>query len=164
MLVRSRVGTPLKYRKSSGCYVIQPNTVTFIEDGKVTAKELKGTYGDRIEIISEDLVAPVTEEKKEVKLEERKEDLTDKSLEGILAQVKEEIKEDGTPEENKEAEDKTSEENKELEGGCDGECKLPAKENKEVKTPAKEDKKVTDKKGTAKASKKGGFGKKSTKK
>lgn len=153
MLVRSRVGTPLKYRKSSGCYVIQPNTVTFIEDGKVTAKELKGTYGDRIEIISEDLVAPVTEEKKEVKLEERKEDLTDKSLEGILAQVKEEIKEDGTPEENKE-----------LEGGCDGECKLPAKENKEVKTPAKEDKKVTDKKGTAKASKKGGFGKKSTKK
>lgn len=52
MFVRSRVDKPLTFRKNGKCWTLNPHSVTLIDDSSVTAAELKGCYGSRIEIIS----------------------------------------------------------------------------------------------------------------
>ena len=99
MFVKSKMSIPVKYHKNSKCYVIKPNTITYIDDVKVSPKELLDCYGQRIEIISskmaQDYQQPQKEEpiKEQPKLEKRKEDLTDDSLAEILKQVESELKE-----------------------------------------------------------------------
>lgn len=44
------------YHKSTGAIILKPNTVTFVDDNLVTAKELKDCYGDRINIMSRETV------------------------------------------------------------------------------------------------------------
>ena len=105
MFVKSKMNIPAKYNKGSDCIVLKPNTITFVDDTKVTAKELLDCYGQRIDIISDGVIEAeglhqqvvVEEPKAEAKLEERKEDLTLDSLNSILAEI-----EDGEKVENKE--------------------------------------------------------------
>ena len=52
MFVRSRVDKPMVFRKNGKSWTLNPYAVTLIDDSAVTAKELKGCYGSRIEIIS----------------------------------------------------------------------------------------------------------------
>ena len=54
MFVRSRIDKPITYRKNGKCWTLKPHAVTLISDPTVTAKELKGCYGSRIDIISEE--------------------------------------------------------------------------------------------------------------
>lgn len=99
MLVRNNTDIKFEYRAHGKCYTINPKTVTSLEDdGLLTEKELKDTYGTRIRIVKEDSPAPelrVTPlqvpKAKEVKLEERTCDLTDKILGEILDSVKTEM-------------------------------------------------------------------------
>lgn len=98
MFVKSKMSIPVKYHKNSKCYIIKPNTITYIDDVKVSPKELLDCYGQRIEIISSKMAQdyqPQKEEpiKEQPKLEKRKEDLTDDSLAEILKQVESELKE-----------------------------------------------------------------------
>ena len=51
MFVRSRVDKPMVFRKNGKSWTLKPYTVILIDDPTVTAKELKGCYGSRIEII-----------------------------------------------------------------------------------------------------------------
>ena len=46
----------VKYAKSTGAILIKANTVTFVDDNLVTAKELKDCYGSRITIMSQENV------------------------------------------------------------------------------------------------------------
>ena len=67
MFVRSNMSIPVRYSKSSGSVIIKPNTLTFVQETIVTAQELKDCYGDRISILSDDIVEQIIEEdKKEV--------------------------------------------------------------------------------------------------
>ena len=69
MFVKSNMSKEVKYHKSKGVVVLKPGTVTFVDDNLVTAKELKDCYGDRINIMSREIVekyivetAPAVEE------------------------------------------------------------------------------------------------------
>ena len=50
------MGRDVKYAKSTGAVLIKANTVTFVDDNLVTAKELKDCYGNRITIMSQENV------------------------------------------------------------------------------------------------------------
>ena len=92
MFVRSRVSKELRYYKSQGCIVLKPNTITLIEDPTVTAKELKDCYGDRIEIISNEVIKKVPNAKApKVVLKDRESDFTDEALLNILKEVEAEV-------------------------------------------------------------------------
>lgn len=54
MFVRSRVSKPLVYRKGGRSWTINPNSVTLIDDPTVTAKEIKGCYGSRVDVIADE--------------------------------------------------------------------------------------------------------------
>ena len=56
MFVKSNMAKEVKYNKSKGSIVLKPNTVTYVDDNLVSAKELKDCYGDRISIMSRSLV------------------------------------------------------------------------------------------------------------
>ena len=56
MFVKSNMSREVRYHKSRGVIVLKPNTVTFVDDNVVSAKELKDCYGDRINIMSRDVV------------------------------------------------------------------------------------------------------------
>ena len=52
MFVRSKMNVPVKYFKGANCILLKPNTVSYVDEMKVSAKELKDCYGSRIDIIS----------------------------------------------------------------------------------------------------------------
>lgn len=52
MFVRNCIDKPLEYRKNGELHVLKPHTVTYIDENKVSSKELKEFYGSRIRIIS----------------------------------------------------------------------------------------------------------------
>ena len=56
MFVKSNMNSDVKYCKSTGVILIKANTVTFVDDNLVTAKELKDCYGDRIYVMSQESV------------------------------------------------------------------------------------------------------------
>lgn len=96
MLVRNKTDRELTVNKSFGCIVLKPATVTFIEDGKITEKELTDIYGSRIAVIKDEASVSAFEVKtqttpKQIELKERTEDITDKSLDAILKSVKAEL-------------------------------------------------------------------------
>lgn len=52
MFVRSRIDKPLVFRKGGRAWVLKPHAITLIDDPKVTATEIKGCYGSRVDVIS----------------------------------------------------------------------------------------------------------------
>lgn len=104
MFVKSKMSIPVKYYKGADCIIIKPNTVTYVDEAKVTAQELRNCYGQRIDIISIESVGQIAKEKavtketldkvepkKDVVLKERTEDLTMKSLNKILDEIDDEM-------------------------------------------------------------------------
>lgn len=102
MFVRSRMEKDAIYRRKGGVWVIKAGSVTFIDENKVTARELKSLYGSRIEIISrdkledEEVKIPVKKEikaleDKKVKVEANKKPLDEVLIKDILTEIKDEI-------------------------------------------------------------------------
>ena len=108
MFVRSRMSIDVTYRKRGTIWDIKANTVTYIDENKVTAQELKDLYGSRIEIISRDNIVEKEKKipvKKEVKIAEKKKielpkkkvefkekPLGEQSIFEILDEIKKEVK------------------------------------------------------------------------
>ena len=74
MFVRSNMEIPVTYNKCTGSVTLKPKSVTYIDENIVSAKELVGCYGDRISILSNEVVeeiikeeAPATDTQEEVK-------------------------------------------------------------------------------------------------
>lgn len=74
MFVRSSMSVPVRYSKSKGSVILKPNAITFVDDALVTAKELKDCYGDRIAILSQDLVEQIIQEEAPAANKESKQD------------------------------------------------------------------------------------------
>lgn len=98
MFVKNKEKIDFHYRKGTYLAVLKALTVSYVDENKVSARELLDCYGQRIDIISRDLalqIAPhVKEEKKEAKRKApkvvetvRKEDLNDKFIEKILGEI-----------------------------------------------------------------------------
>ena len=93
MFVRSLMDKDVIYRKGGFAWVIKARTVTLIDETKVSAKEIKGLYGDRIIIISkdsiEDEVAKPIVERQIAELDKKPSDtLLDETLiDDIIAQI-----------------------------------------------------------------------------
>ena len=62
MFIRSNMSISVTYNKSTGSIVLKPKTVTYVADEIVTAEELKGCYGDRIEILTDEEAKAIMEE------------------------------------------------------------------------------------------------------
>ena len=98
MFVKNKENVDFKYRKGSYLVVLKANTVTQVDDTKVSAKELIDCYGQRIKVISHDVVEEVTPQaKKEYKVEivkgvdtVKKDELDDSFIEKVLEEIKEE--------------------------------------------------------------------------
>ena len=54
MFVRNREKVPLTYRRNGYTIVLNPGTVTYVDECKVTEKELKDFYGFRVEIVGKE--------------------------------------------------------------------------------------------------------------
>lgn len=103
MFIRSRMEKDVIYRRKGGVWVIKAGSVTFVDENKVTARELKSLYGSRIEIISRDKLESGEEKipvKKEVRLVENKREaqikpekkpLDETLIKDILTEIKDEI-------------------------------------------------------------------------
>ena len=109
MFVRSKMNIPVTYRKGGHAVIIKPMTVTLVDSLKITAKDLKDCYGERIEILTEDSTlvkedeVVKTEENKveaEVKAEEKVENKTEE-VEGNKTEAKTEEKVEGNKTEAK---------------------------------------------------------------
>lgn len=101
MFVRNRENTPLVYRRRDYRLELKPNTVTYVDDSKVSADELKKFYGSRIDIVGEEvapevkkpIIVETTMMKEEVKKPVKKDAVVDKKalndnlLESIMAEV-----------------------------------------------------------------------------
>jgi hypothetical protein len=87
MFVKSNMSKEVTYHKSTGAIVLKPNTVTFVDDSLVTAKELKDCYGDRINIMSRETVEKIIAETAPEVAEEVIEEVKDKEEEdeGVVA-------------------------------------------------------------------------------
>ena len=97
MFVKSRMTIPVTYYKGSKAIVLKPMTVTYVNDGDVTADELRACYGQRIEIITGEMVE-VTPETLEAgkKLEERTKDVDESFIDNILKDLDNEGNEEDT--------------------------------------------------------------------
>ena len=150
MFVRSRMSIDFTYRKRGTIWDIKANTVTYIDENKVTAQELKDLYGSRIEIISRDNIIEKEKEipvKKEVKIAEKKKielpkkkvefkekPLGEQSIFEILDEIKKEVKGEEKLTGNKEE--------KPVHAGADLEIELDAVQPVKVKEGKKEEKPV----------------------
>ena len=119
MFVRSLMDKDVIYRKGGLSWTIKANTVTFIDEVRVSAKELKGLYGSRIIIISKDaaedeIAEPIIKRQKE-ELEKKPSStlLDEKLIDDIIAQIEAE-ESSGTGDGDKPADD-SKEELEELE-------------------------------------------------
>ena len=155
MFVKSKMSRPMKYYKGIHCVVLKPNTVTLVDETKVSAKELIECYGQRIDILSTitedthlpeeevkpvEAKKPVVAKKENIILEERQGDITLASINKILEEIEEPVKEEvkiEEPEAGEEIEEPVKEEVK-IEEPVKGEVKKEeVKLAKEVKTKIK---------------------------
>ena len=131
MFVKNKEKVDFKYRKGSYLAVLKAMTVSYVDESKVSAQDLKNCYGQRIDIISRDLaneIAPHITKEEEVKKEApakkvetvKKSDLNDSFIEQILDEIEGEAKKDNKCEH---------------EGECNGDCKCECKKCTEEKTP-----------------------------
>ena len=93
MFVRSKMNIPVVYRKGGYSWTINPLTTTYIDETKVTAKELKACYGNRIDVMSLDneCAVPMVEAPKPVKEEKKVEPFTEELDEQLIDNILEEI-------------------------------------------------------------------------
>ena len=96
MFVKNREKVDFQYRKGSYLAVLKAGTVSYVDETKVSAKELIDCYGQRIDVVSRDIAIEVTpqikkEEVKEKKVETvKKNELNDSFIEKILGEIKDE--------------------------------------------------------------------------
>ena len=111
MFVKNKEKLDFKYRKNGYLALLKANTVSYVDETKVTAKELKACYGQRIDIISREVIE---DDKKEVgetqitapekteattKIETvRKEELNNSFIEKVLGEIEGEGAPEGTKE------------------------------------------------------------------
>lgn len=95
MFVRSLMSKDVIYRKGGLSLVIKAGTSTYVDENKVSAKELKSLYGDRVVIstrdgieLAKDLPRPIFVKKEEKKPVVLNEDL----IEDVIAQIEAEEK------------------------------------------------------------------------
>ena len=69
MFVRSHMNSTVRYNKSAGSVELKPDTVTYVDESIVTAKELLDCYGERIVIILDESIGEVIEEQATEKTE-----------------------------------------------------------------------------------------------
>ena len=62
MFVKSSMSVPVTYNKSTGSIVLNPKTVTYVDESIVTAEELISCYGDRISVIPQEIVEEIVGE------------------------------------------------------------------------------------------------------
>ena len=111
MFVKNKEKLDFKYRKNGYLALLKANTVSYVDETKVTAKELKACYGQRIDIISREVIEDdekevgetqmVTPEKTEAttKIETvRKEELNNSFIEKVLGEIEGEGAPEGTKE------------------------------------------------------------------
>lgn len=95
MFVRSLMSKDVTYRKGGLSWIIKAGTSTYIDDSKVSAKELKSLYGDRIILSTRDGVELAKELPKPlfVKKEEKKPIVLNEDLiDDVIAQIEAEEK------------------------------------------------------------------------
>ena len=95
MFVRSLMSKDVIYRKGGLSLVIKAGTSTYVDENKVSAKELKSLYGDRVVISTRDGIELVKELPKPifVKKEEKKPVILNEDLiEDVIAQIEAEEK------------------------------------------------------------------------
>ena len=114
MFVKNKASIDFKYRKSGYLAILKAGTVSYVDESKVSARELIGCYGQRIDVISRDLVeeiAPHAIKEEKAALKEaikkeapkakeivKKEELNDSFIEKVLGEIeKEEKAETKTP-------------------------------------------------------------------
>ncbi len=132
MFVRSLMSKDVTYRKGGLSLIIKAGTSTYVDENKVSAKELKSLYGDRVVIstrdgieLAKDLPKPIFVKKEEKKPVVLNEDL----IEDVIAQIEAEEKA------KKEAEEKA----KKLEEKIKAEeAKKKAEEEAKTKAEAEE--------------------------
>ena len=97
MFVKNKETIDFQYRKGSYLAVLKAGTVSYVDETKVSAKELIDCYGQRIDVVSRDIaveVAPKVNKEAEVKDKKvetvKKADLDDSFIEKILGEIKEE--------------------------------------------------------------------------
>ena len=138
MFVRSLMNKDAVYRKGGFDWVIKANTVTFIDESRVTAKELKSLYGSRILIVSrdsrEDKEVQEVIEKKEAPLfvKQQQPELDEKLIDEIIQQIEDEK----NKKDEKEAE-KLAKAKAEAEEKAKAEAEKLAKEKAEAEVKAK---------------------------
>ena len=101
MFVKSRMAKDVTYRRKGTDWIIKAGTITYIDENKVTAKELKEFYGSRIYIISRESLDNIENNipvKKEVKLVENKKkdnfETSKKTTNNVIDTIIKEIKEE----------------------------------------------------------------------
>ena len=95
MFVRSLMSKDVTYRKGGLSLVIKAGTSTYVDENKVSAKELKSLYGDRVVISTRDGIELAKELPKPifVKKEEKKPVVLNEDLiEDVIAQIEAEEK------------------------------------------------------------------------
>ena len=83
MFIRNRVDSDIKYCTGGDTLVFKAGTVTYIEDGLVSAERLRSIYGSRIQVVGDEATSGISVKKDE--------EVTDKALEEILSQVQVEM-------------------------------------------------------------------------
>ena len=95
MFVRSLMSKDVTYRKGGLSLIIKAGTSTYVDENKVSAKELKSLYGDRVVISTRDGIELAKELPKPifVKKEEKKPVVLNEDLiEDVIAQIEAEEK------------------------------------------------------------------------
>ena len=147
MFVKNKEKIDFKYRKGTYLAVLKAMTVSYVDENKVSAKDLLDCYGQRIDIISRDLAVEIAphvtkEEKKAEKASKKteapkkvetvkKSDLNDSFIEQILGEIEGKIEGEKV---------ETCEHGNPCDGTCDECAKKKEEENKSkeaAKAPAK---------------------------
>lgn len=153
MFVRSLMSKDVTYRKGGLSLIIKAGTSTYVDENKVSAKELKSLYGDRIILSTRDGVELAKELPKPlfVKKEEKKPIVLNEDLiDDVIAQIEAEEKAKKEAEEKaKKLEEKIKAEEakkKAEEAKAKAEAEEKAKEELEAKVKVAEKAKSTTKK------------------
>jgi hypothetical protein len=84
MFVKNKASIDFKYRKNDYVAVLKAGQVSLVDEGKVSAEELRSCYGQRIDIISRDIIKQTTPETT------KKEDLDETFISKVLEEIENE--------------------------------------------------------------------------
>lgn len=110
MFVKNKASIDFNFRKGSYLVTLKAGTVTYVDENRVTARELIGCYGQRIDVISRDLVqetpSPVVvkerikaaqafkNEEKKIEAAPKKVEFSDSFIDKLLDEIKTEVDEE----------------------------------------------------------------------